>query len=151
MKKLIAFIAALCVVLSATSFASAKGSTVIAVSGKFYVSYEATVVKDPELEEGSVHTFYQFRSNDGTVWWDLTEEQIGHKPATLKDIVDKDILQAGKSINSLIDIEWEEYVLVFDNMGTTDDNKPCDCLPEYECECERYDDELITIVRSDKP
>jgi hypothetical protein len=35
---------------------------------------------------------------------------------------------------------------VFDDKGTTAENKPCDCLAEYECECELYDDELIAVI-----
>ena len=66
--------------------------------------------------------YYQFKSNDNKVWWLLTENEMGFVP----------------NRNA-------EYVLVYDNNGTTETNKPCDCAPEYECECEVYDDEFISI------
>lgn len=68
--------------------------------------------------------YYHFRSNDGTVWWDLTERQMGFIPKA----------------NA-------EYAFTYNNNGTTKANKPCDCSPEYECECEVYDDEFISIKK----
>lgn len=86
------------------------------VSGRFY--------NDMQLFDtnGNKDTYYQFRSNDDSVWWLLTAEEIGCVP--------------NKST---------EYVLVYDNNGTTTTNKPCDCAPEYECECELYDDTFVSI------
>lgn len=59
--------------------------------------------------------YYQFKSNDDTVWWALTTDDIGFVPAA-----------------------DAEYTLYYDNNGTTTENKNCDCKPE--CECEVYDD-----------
>ena len=66
--------------------------------------------------------YYHFKSNDHLVWWSLTEREMGFVPK-----------------------DGTEYVLTYDNKGTTKANKPCDCNPEWECECEVYDDELICI------
>lgn len=70
--------------------------------------------------------YYQFKSNDDTVWWVLTEEEFGFKPVTEK-----------------------EYALLYCNNGTTKENKPCDCIPEWECECEVYDDVFIEIYEEE--
>lgn len=72
-------------------------------------------------ELGQVEEFHQFKADDGQVWWALADEEIGEEPC-------------GK------------YLLVFDDKGTTAENKPCDCPTEYECECEVYDDELIAVI-----
>ena len=72
------------------------------------------------LSEGK--KYYQFKSNDNTVWWLLTEEEIGFIPSIEK-----------------------QYTLVYCNNGTTKENKSCGCLPEWECECEVYDDVFIEI------
>ena len=71
--------------------------------------------------DGQIEEFHQFKADDGQVWWALTEAEIGEKPC-------------GK------------YLLVFDDKGTTANNKPCDCPIEYDCECELYDDELIAVI-----
>lgn len=147
MKKIISIVLSLCLVFTSTIFVAAEESTIVAVRGKFYLTHEGTVFKSPDPSEvGKVETFYQFRSNDGTVWWSLTEKEIGFIPNTLQDIIQRDIISAGKSINSLSEITWDEYVLVYDNKGTTSYNKPCDCPLEYECECEVYDDEFIALI-----
>ena len=78
-----------------------------------------------EYLDGTIR--YQFKSDDNEVWWSLDESEIGHIPNTT-----------------------DVYVLTYDNNGTTADNKPCDCLPEWECECEVYDDELISIRKTDR-
>lgn len=72
-------------------------------------------------EFNHVEEFHQFKADDGQVWWLVAEEDIGEEPC-------------GK------------YLLVFDDKGTTAENKPCDCPTEYECECEVYDDELIAVI-----
>lgn len=72
-------------------------------------------------EEG----YYQFKSTDNSVWWYVSAEEIGYKP-----------------------IEGQGYVLYYDTQGTTEENKPCDCAEEYECECEVYDDTLIAVLPS---
>jgi hypothetical protein len=83
----------------------------ISTVGKFDGSYEATD------NNGITDTYYQFKANDGSVWWALTESQMGFIP-------DDNI----------------EYTLTYDNNGTTKANKPCDC-----CECEVYDDVFLCI------
>ena len=69
-------------------------------------------------------TLYQFKSLDDSVWCLLTETEMRFIPST-----------------------GENYVLTYDNQGTTMGNKPCDCVPELECECELYDDVFLGIVR----
>lgn len=93
-----------------------NNGTKCVTTGKFYSSYEATDVN------GNIDTYYEFRSNDGSVWWDLAEYQI--------DFVPK---------------ENTEYVFTYDNNGTTKENKPCDCAPEIKCECEVYDDIFVSV------
>lgn len=84
--------------------------------GKFYTKIEMTDTK------GNKDIYYQFRSNDDTVWWALTATEMGFIPET----------------NT-------EYTLTYNDNGSTKANKPCDCAPEFECECEVYDDIFITI------
>lgn len=68
-------------------------------------------------------TYYQFKSYDNEVWWALTESEIGFVPNFDAD-----------------------YALTYDNNGTTKANKPCDCEPWIDCECELYDDEFISVT-----
>lgn len=84
--------------------------------GKFSEPFEATDTN------GNETTLYQFKSNDNEVWWQLTAEEIGFIPN-------------GNT----------EYVLTYDNNGTTKENKPCDC--DLDCECEVYDDVLLSVER----
>ena len=93
-----------------------KVNNTISLTGKFYGHHEATDTN------GNTDTYYSFKSNDGSVWWDLTEYQMGFIP------------------NGNI-----EYVFTYNNNGTTKANKPCDCAPKYECECEVYDDEFVSV------
>jgi hypothetical protein len=79
--------------------------------GKFDGTYEATD------QNGITDTYYQFKANDDSVWWALTESQMSFVPD-----------------------ENKEYTLTYDNNGTTKANKPCDC-----CECEVYDDVFLGI------
>lgn len=67
-------------------------------------------------------TYYQFKSRDDSVWWVLTKEEIGFIPSL-----------------------EEEYVLLYCNNGTTSENKHCDCLTKWDCECEVYDDVFFGI------
>lgn len=71
--------------------------------------------------------YYQFKSHDDTVWWALTEDEIGFIPSLQK-----------------------EYTLLYCDNGTTKENKPCDCIPEWECECEVYDDVFIEIYEEEQ-
>ena len=75
--------------------------------------------------DGKQH--YQFKSHDNMVWWFLTEDKIGFAPSTDK-----------------------EYVLLYSDNGTTKENKPCDCAPELECECEVYDDVFVKIYEEEQ-
>ena len=93
----------------------------ISLTGKFYGCHEATDIN------GNTDTYYEFRSDDGSVWWDLTEYQMGFIPK-----------------------ENTEYIFTYDNNGTTKANKPCDCAPKLECECEVYDDEFVCIRETNK-
>lgn len=92
-----------------------KGNETTTV-GKFYGSIEAADIK------GNVDTYYHFKANDNAVWWMFTEEELGFVPK-------------GNA----------EYIVTYDDNGTTETNKPCDCAPELECECEVYDDIFIAI------
>ena len=93
----------------------------IAIDGKFHCSGEWYKGEDFSIAE----TYYQFKSNDDTVWWALTEEEINFKPSTEK-----------------------EYVLLYSDNGTTVENKNCNCLPG--CECEVYDDVFLGIFEKKK-
>lgn len=86
------------------------------ISGRFYC-----VVELEDLE-GNHEMLYQFRSDNDSVWWLLSAEEIGFVPELL-----------------------ETYYLTYDNSGTTSENKGCDCPPEYDCECEVYDDVFISV------
>ena len=117
MKKKIIIGTMLALALAGTiSMCTSPKANEISTIGKFHGTIETY------NEDESTELYYQFKSNDNSVWWMLTEEEIGFVPK-------------GNA----------EYVLTYDNKGTTKDNKPCDCEPEYECECEVYDDEFITI------
>ena len=87
---------------------------VIAIEGKFYGD---TICKD---HKGIEDIYYQFRSDDDTVWWILTAAEIGHIPNT-----------------------EDKYILYYTNNGT----RACDCPPELECECYLYDDIFFHIER----
>lgn len=108
----------LALALAAAVFLNAhhKANDTISLTGKFYGHHEGTDLN------GNTDTYYKFRSNDGSVWWDLTEYQMGFIPK-----------------------ENTEYIFTYDNNGTTKANKPCDCDPKYKCECEVYDDEFVSI------
>ena len=71
--------------------------------------------------------YYQFKSYNNEVWWALTEEEIGFIPSY------------GKS-----------YVLLYSDNGTTAENKTCGCLPEWECECEVYDDVFLGLFEAEE-
>ena len=62
---------------------------------------------------------YQFKSDDNTVWWALTSEELGFVPE-----------------------ENKRYTLVYHNNDTTDCTE---CPKEFECECEVYDDVFLAM------
>lgn len=86
-----------------------------AIRGKFSAGFEDLDGK----------TYYQFKSNDDSVWWVLTEPEIGFKP-----------------------LKEKEYILLYCNNETTAENKNCNCLPG--CECEVYDDVFLGIFEEKK-
>lgn len=88
------------------------------VKGKFYHGIELSNV------DGEISEYYQFRSDDDSVWWLLTEEEVGEIPNFT-----------------------DAYTLIFYDNGTTAENKPCDCISEWECECELYDDIFLGIYK----
>lgn len=107
-----------CIVIAELCLASCTSnptSETHTVEGKFYGTMTSI--------EGE--TYYQFRSNDDSVWWLLTEKELGFIPTE------------------------ESYLLTYSDKGTTKENKPCDCDPIYECECELYDDMFLEIERTD--
>ena len=92
-----------------------------------------TVAEEAELPIAAVNgkiyhepgdMYYLFHSDDNTVWWALTLEEIGFIP------------------NS-IDI----YTLYYSENGTTMESQVCDCLPEWDCECYLYDDIFFHIEK----
>lgn len=89
---------------------------VIGIEGKFYGD---TICTD---NKGIEDTYYQFRSDDDSVWWILTAEEIGHIPNT-----------------------EDKYKLYYTDNGTVKETPVCDCLPEWECECYLYDDIFFAI------
>lgn len=91
---------------------------VIAVEGNFYGDMICADYK------GAEDTYYQFKSDDNTVWWVLTAEEIGHIPNTT-----------------------DKYILYYTDNGTTKESQVCDCLPEWDCECYLYDDIFFHIER----
>ena len=70
--------------------------------------------------------YYQFKSYDNETWWALTEKEIGFKPSMEK-----------------------EYVLLYCNNGTTKENKTCDCINEWDCDCDREDDVFLEIFEAE--
>ena len=118
MKKLLALVTA---VVISMSFSSCSNTGKITVAGQFYGHHKATDTN------GNTDTYYHFKSNDGSVWWDLTEYQMGFIPN-------------GNT----------EYIFTYNNNGTTKANKPCDCDPEFECECEVYDDVFVSVREMSK-
>jgi hypothetical protein len=84
------------------------------VYGKFHNTIEVVC-------NGKNETMHQFRSYDNSVWWLLTEEDIGSIPNN------------------------GNYALMYCDNGTTAENKTCGCPPEWKCECEVYDDIFLGI------
>lgn len=93
---------------------------VIAIEGKFYGDMIC------EDYQGVEDTYYQFKSDDGTEWWILTETEIGHIPNTN-----------------------DKYTLYYTDNGTVKGTQMCDCLPEWDCECYLYDDIFFYIERQE--
>lgn len=107
--------------------------TCIVIAGLCLVSCTLNHTREKHTVEGKFYgtmtsiegeTYYQFRSDDDTVWWLLTEKEMGFIPTE------------------------ESYLLTYSDKGTTKENKPCDCAPEFECECELYDDVFLGIAKT---
>ena len=96
-----------------------ENKNLVTVEGEFVNEFEAYSITTETTDK-----MYLFKSYDGTTTWALEEEEIGFVPCL-----------------------GETYTLTYDNKGTTAENKPCDCLEEYECECELYDDEVVKVER----
>ena len=79
------------------------------VVGEFHNTFEA------QDHKGNTHTYHQFRSYNDTVWWVLTEKQIGHTP------------EANQT-----------YTLFYYDNNTTQ----CE---HTDCECSLYDDIFLAI------
>ena len=92
---------------------------VLSSEGKFYGDMICT------NNQGVKDKYYQFKSDDDTVWWILTAEEIGFIPNTN-----------------------DKYVLHYTNNGTVKETEVCDCLPEWDCECYLYDDIFFHIERA---
>ena len=107
-------------VCAVTALSLTSCSNTKEVKGQFYDSVVAT------NQNGNTNTYYHFKSNDDKVWWLVTADELGFIPKA----------------NT-------EYVLVYDDNGTTKANKPCDCAPEDECECEVYDDIFLGVKAND--
>lgn len=75
---------------------------------------------------GDDNKYYQFKSDDNSVWWALTKSEIGFAPKAN-----------------------EKYVLLYCDNGTTSKNKGCDCPEEWNCECEVYDDILLGVFEEE--
>lgn len=88
-----------------------------AVEGSFYGEIE--MINNHTLEK---ETWYQFQSDDNAIWWRLSREEIGHIPDNKT-----------------------KYILIYNDNGTTAENKPCNCASYIDCECELYDDKFIHI------
>ena len=106
------------VLISLIATLTNSNTTTEVVEGRFYNTVNAYTQNYEE------QTLYQFRSDDNSVWWLLTEEEIGEIPNTT-----------------------DRYILAFNNNGTTATHKNCDCVDDTECECYVYDDELISITK----
>lgn len=91
---------------------------VIAIEGKFYDNMTCTD------SQGVEDIYYQFKSDDDTVWWILTATEIGHIPNT-----------------------EDKYTLYYTDNGTVKETLVCDCLSEWDCECYLYDDIFFYIER----
>lgn len=76
-------------------------------------------------KQSETEVYNYFKSYDGAEHWVLTINEIGYEP-----------------------VQNTEYTLIYNDNNTTTENKNCDCLPEWNCECEVYDDEFIGIVQT---
>lgn len=97
-------------------------------NGKKYISFDDKIheygdvtkmivygIIADEINSVDGETYWQFKSDDDSTWWLLSVEDLGHVPEIS-----------------------ERYVLIYDNMGTT-------YCPHEDCECYKYDDELLEI------
>lgn len=66
--------------------------SIVTVDGRFYASMEMSDI------DGNKDIYYQFRSDDNTVWWLLTANDIGFVPQTLENL-SANIITGGKIID----------------------------------------------------
>lgn len=102
-----------------------------AIDGKFYTCFA-------DNEE----ILYEFRSNDDTVSWILTTEEI----AGVNPDNSKCSFEELERVENIPDYE-SEYTLIYYDNGTNATNKNCDCPEDWDCECEVYDDIFLAIVK----
>ena len=69
---------------------------------------------------GETETLYQFKSYDDSLWWSLTEADLGFIP------------EYGRS-----------YALLYDENVDTKENHKCD--PALDCDCYAYDDLFLGV------
>lgn len=108
-----------------------------AIKGRFYTRF------NDNDGHGNTQTFYEFRSNDDSVRWILSTEELAG--------IDKDNSKCSfeelERVENIPDYE-SEYTLIYYDNGTNKLNKPCDCPEEWECECEVYDDIFLAVVKN---
>lgn len=68
-------------------------------------------------DNGETEYHYHFKSFDDSVWWFVSEAELGFIPK-----------------------ENTAYYFIYNDNGTTH----CDCPPEYYCDCYMYDDFFIS-------
>lgn len=107
------------------------------IKGRFYTRF-----KDSD-RYGNTQTFYEFRSNDDSIRWILSTEEI----AGIDNDNSKCSFEELERVENIPDYE-SEYTLIYYDNGTDKNNKPCDCPKEWQCECEVYDDIFLAVVKN---
>lgn len=108
-----------------------------AIKGRFYTRF------NDNDGHGNTQTFYEFRSNDDSVRWILSTEEL----AGIDNDNSKCSFEELERVENIPDYEFEYTLIYYDN-GTNKLNKPCDCPEEWECECEVYDDIFLAVVKN---
>lgn len=108
-----------------------------AIKGRFYTRF------NDNDGHGNTQIFYEFRSNDDSVRWILSTEEL----AGIDNDNSKCSFEELERVENIPDYE-SEYTLIYYDNGTNKLNKPCDCPEEWECECEVYDDIFLAVVKN---
>lgn len=108
-----------------------------AIKGRFYTRF------NDNDGHGNTQTFYEFRSNDDSVRWILSTEEL----AGIDNDNSKCSFEELERVENIPDYE-SEYTLIYYDNGTNKLNKPCDCPDGWECECEVYDDIFLAVVKN---